>query len=434
MKEEKDCKEFTVNTKQKFKIIGGTHLRGKVFVSGSKNASLPIICATLISPGTYKLFNVPEIKDVEVMFEIIKKLGAEVKKIKKNAYEIDTRGVNSFEPDYKLIRNVRASVLLIGPLLARFGKVKIAQPGGCFIGSRALTTHFRALRDLGVSVREKENYYLLTTKGLRNGVKVILDEISVTATENILMAVSKTKYTKLRLSACEPHIEDLCRFLIKMGVKIDEVNTHNLKIYGTRRFNKNVEHKIIPDQIEAGTLAIAAAVSRGRVEIHNFISDHNDILLSKMEEAGVNFEAKNSTLIVKPTTIFKATNIRTDIYPGFPTDLQAPMAVLLTQAEGTSEIRETLYEGRLNYIKELKKLGAEAVIRDPHNALITGPTPLFGAKLSSFDLRAGATLIIAALIAVGESEIDNIHLIDRGYESIEKKLNSLGAKIKRVEE
>lgn len=425
-----NCEEK--ENKERFKIIGGVHLRGRVSVSGSKNAALPIIAATLIQPSTYRLFNVPEIEDVGTMFKIMRKMGAEIKRLKKNVFEIDTKKVSSFEPDYKLVRNIRASVLFIGPLLARFGKVKIAQPGGCFIGSRALTTHFKALKDLGVSVKERENYYYLSTKGLLSGKKIILNEMSVTATENMLMAVSRLKFIKLRMSASEPHIEDLCRFLVKLGVKIEGVNTHNLKIYGAKRFKKNVEHKIIPDQIEAGTLAIAAAVSRGRVEINNFISDHNDLLLKKFEEIGVNFEAKNSALIIKPTTIFKATNIRTDVYPGFPTDLQAPMAVLLTQAEGTSEIHETMYEGRLNYIKELCKMGAEAVIRDSHHALITGPTPLFGTKISSFDLRAGATLIIASLIAEGESEIGNIHLIDRGYENIEGKLNILGAKIKRV--
>jgi len=417
---------------EKFRIRGGTHLRGRVQVSGSKNAALPIIAATLISPGIYTLSNVPEIRDVGIMFEIMKKMGAEVKKNKKNVFEINTKVISSFEPDYKLVRNMRASVLFIGPLLARFGKVKIAQPGGCFIGSRPLTTHFDALKKIGVSVKERENYYYLSTKGLTSGKKIIFSEMSVTATENLLMAVSRTKFTKLRLAASEPHIEDLCRFLVKMGIKIEGINTHNLKIYGVKRFNKNIEHKIIPDQIEAGTLAIASAVSRGRVEINNFISDHNDLLLAKFEEIGVNFEAKNSTLIVKPTTIFRATNVRTDIYPGFPTDLQAPMAVLLTQAEGTSEIHETMYEGRLNYIKELRKMGAEVIIRDPHHALITGPTPLFGTKISSFDLRAGATLIIASLIAEGSSEIDNIHLIDRGYENIEGKLNSLGARIERI--
>jgi len=417
---------------EKFKITGSAHLRGKVSVSGSKNAALPIIAATLINPSSYRLSNVPEIEDVFTMFEIIRKLGGKVTKIKKNIFVVDTKKVKSWEPNYKLVRNIRASVLLIGPLLARFGKVKIAQPGGCFIGSRPLTTHFKTLRELGVFIKERKNYYFLEAPKLHDNQKIVLGEMSVTATENILMAVSRTKNTRLRMAACEPHVEDLCRFLIKMGVKIKGINTHNLRIYGTKNLNKNIKHKIIPDQIEAGTLAIAAAVSRGEVEITNFVSDHNDLLLAKFEEIGVNFEVSRNKLIIKPSTIFKATTIRTDIYPGFPTDLQAPMAILLTQAEGTSEIHETMYEGRLNYVQELKKMGAEVIIRDIHHVLITGPTPLFGTTISSFDLRAGATLIIAALIAEGESKIDNIHLIDRGYENIEEKLNKLGAKIERL--
>lgn len=416
---------------ENFVIKGGAHLRGEVTVSGSKNAALPIIAATLITPAAYRLKNVPEIDDVKNMLEIIEKMGAKIKSFNNNVLEIDTNEVNSFEPDYKLVRNMRASVLFIGPLLARFGKVKIAQPGGCFIGSRPLTTHFKALEDLGVEVKEEGNYYYLEVKELKEKRRVILNEISVTATENILMLASKTKLTEIRLAASEPHVVDLCNFLEKMGVKIEGKGSYNLKITGNG-YKKFIEHEIIPDQIEAGTLAIAAAVSRGNVKINNFISEHNDILLVKMEEMGVNFEVKDNSLFVKPSTSFKATNIRTDVYPGFPTDLQAPMAVLLTQAEGTSEIHETLYEGRLNYIKELEKMGAEVVIKDPNHALVTGPTPLFGTSISSFDLRAGATLIIASLIAEGQSNIDNIHLIDRGYERIEEKLNKLGANISRV--
>jgi len=417
---------------EKFKIIGGTHLRGKVTVSGSKNAVLPIIAATIIHPAVYKLSNVPEIDDVKIMLKIMRKMGAEIKKVRKNVFEINTKKISSYEPDYKLVRNIRASVLFIGPLLARFGKVKIAQPGGCFIGSRPLTTHFTAFEKLGVSIEEEGGYYILSAKRMKTNKKVVLGEISVTATENILMAASKINFTKIRLAASEPHVEDLCNFLIKIGVTIEGINTHNLKVYGNRNFKSYIEHRIIPDQIEAGTLAIAAAVSRGNVEINDFISDHNDILLNKFEEIGINFEARDKKLFIKPSTVLKAVNIRTDIYPGFPTDLQAPMVVLLTQAEGTSEINETMFESRFGYMQELKKMGADVVISGVHHALVTGSVPLYGTKISSFDLRAGATLIIASLIAEGESEIDNIYLIDRGYENIEKKLNSLGAKIERV--
>jgi UDP-N-acetylglucosamine 1-carboxyvinyltransferase len=417
--------------KEKFIMSGNAHLKGTITVSGSKNAALPIICATLMHPGNYTLKNVPEINDVKVIFEIIEKLGAKVSRKKINVYEINTKNLNSWEPDLKLVRNVRASILLIGPLLYRFGRVKIAQPGGCFIGSRPLLTHFKALRDMGVRIIRSGEYYHLSIKKIKDNNTIILRELSVTATAIAIMVAALTKKTKIRLAAAEPHIEDLCDFLKKMGVDLKGCGTHNITV-SKKKLSSNFSHTIIPDQIEAGTLAVAAVVSRGAVTIKNFIPQHHDALLSKFEEMGVNFIIKKNILYIKRTTILKPTDIRTDIYPGFPTDLQAPMAVLLTQAEGTSEIHETMFEGRLNYIKELKKMGADVVIRDAHHALISGPTALYGKKIKSFDLRAGATLIIAGLIAEGESEISEIHLIDRGYEKIEEKLNSLGANIKRV--
>lgn len=426
-----NCKNQEV--KEQYVLEGGTHLSGRVKVSGFKNSALPIIAATVISPGIYKLRNVPEIKDVFHMFDIVEGLGGKVNKLKKSIYELDTRKIKSYTPNRKLVRNIRASILFIGSLLARFGKTNIAQPGGCFIGSRPLGTHFKALRDLGVRIIRRGDYYSIAIRELKDESRIVLTELSVTATAIILMLASRAKRTEIRLAAAEPHIEDLCKFLKKMGLKIEGCGSHNIVIWGTKKFNKKVEHTIMPDQIEAGTFAIAAAASRAEVEIENFIISHNDALLAKFEEMGVNFEIKSKNrLLVKRSTILRAVNIRTDIYPGFPTDLQAPMAVLLTQAEGTSEIHETMYEGRLNYIKELRKMGAEAIIKDPHHALITGPTPLFGKTITSFDLRAGATLIIASLIAEGESTIKDIHLIDRGYENIEDKLTKLGAVIKRV--
>lgn len=419
--------------KEKYILKGGTHLRGRVKVSGSKNAALPIIAATIINSGVYKLRNIPEIQDVLHMLDIVEGLGGKVTRLAKNVYEVDTRKVNSSKPDKKLVRNIRASILFIGSLLARFGKINIAQPGGCFIGSRSLATHFKALRDMGVRIIRRGEYYSISMKEPKKESKIILTEMSVTATAIVLMLASRATKTEIRLAAAEPHIEDLCKFLKKLGVKIEGCGSHNIVVYGSKRLKSRIEHTIIPDQIEAGTFAIAAAASRAEVEIDNFIAIHNDALLAKFEEMGVNFEIKSKgKLLIKRSTILKAINIRTDVYPGFPTDLQAPMAVLLTQVEGTSEIHETLYEGRLNYIKELRRMGAGALIKDPHHAIISGPTPLFGKTITSFDLRAGATLIIAALIAEGESTIKDIHLIDRGYENIENKLIKLGAKIKRI--
>jgi len=425
--------EIRKNSKcnEKFIMSGNAHLKGEVTVSGSKNASLPIICATLMYPGIYILKNVPEINDVKVILEIIEKLGGKIVNKKVGVYEIDTHNVNSWQPDLKLVRNVRASILLIGPLLYRFGKVRIAQPGGCIIGSRPLLTHFKALRDMGIRIIRSGEYYNISVKKLKENNTIILRELSVTATAIAIMVAALNKKTTIRLAAAEPHVEDLCTFLKKLGLELKGCGTHNI-IVSSKKLKGGFSHTIIPDQIEASTLAIAGVVSRGPVIIKNFVPEHNDALLSKFEEMGVNFETRKNNLYIKRTTILKPIDIRTDIYPGFPTDLQAPMAVLLTQAEGTSEIHETMFEGRLNYMKELKKMGADVVIRDAHHALISGPTALYGTKIRSFDLRAGATLIIAGLIAQGESEISDIHLIDRGYEKIEDKLNSLGANIKRI--
>jgi UDP-N-acetylglucosamine 1-carboxyvinyltransferase len=415
----------------KLVINGPCKLSGEFTVSGSKNASLPIICATLLASGIFKITNIPEISDIKNLLEIISKIGGKYT-LENNTLTIDTGGINSFEPDPKKVRNIRASILLLGPLLSRFKEVKIAYPGGCFIGARPVETHIRALSDLGAEIVECQDSYHLRCEELK-GTKIILNEISVTGTENAIMAaVLANGETEIRLAACEPHVEDLCNFLNKMGAKISGIGTHNIKIVGVSKL-KAIEYSVIPDQIEAGTIAIAAAASRGDLIIRGYIQDHQDILTKKFEEIGVNYKLLNNNSIhIKPTHNFRPTKIRTDIYPGFPTDLQAPISILLTQASGNSEVYETLFEGRLNYINELNKMGANGIIKSAHEAIITGPTPLFGTDIVSLDLRAGATLIIAAFIASGESTINQAEIIDRGYEKIDERLNAIGANIKRT--
>lgn len=413
-------------------IKGPCSLNGKITVNGSKNAALPILAATLLTGGKFVISNVPMILDIEHLLSILEDLGAKVH-YADNVCEIDTTNVKSFEPDASKVKHIRASVLLFGPLLARFNQAKIAHPGGCFIGARPVGTHFDALAGLGVGVANKDNSYCLKTNGLV-GNRVVLNEISVTATENVIMAAVLAKgTTELRLAATEPHVVDLCNFLIKMGAKITGIGTHNLTITGVKRLQA-VEYSICYDQIEAGTFAIAAAASRGELEIQGFVANDQDILVKLLLDANVNIEIKNEdTAIVKKSTSFKAlAKIRTDIYPNFPSDLQAPMGVLMTQAEGTSTILETMFEGRLNYINELNKMGADCLIKNAREATITGPTPLFGTTIESFDLRAGATLLIASFIAQGESIIDKAEIIDRGYEKIDERLNALGANIQRV--
>lgn len=416
----------------KFIIQGGKSLEGEIEVSGAKNAALKMIAAAILTDETVILNHVPDIKDIQTMQAILENLGASVK-FADHRMTLNCAGIKKPEPDYQLVKHMRGSVVVIGPLLARFSRTKIPQPGGCLIGSRPIDTHINALKQLNVQFEQDQDYYYFSTKGLR-GNRVVLDEMSVTATENVLMAATLAKgTTEIHLAAAEPEVEDLAKMLIKMGAKIKGAGTPVITVEGVKKLH-SVEHEVIPDRIEAGTLAIAAAVSRGDVRIKNVIPSHQDIVWQKLKKANVNFVMEdNNILHVKPTTIFNPINIDTRPYPGYPTDLQAPLSVLLTQANGTSRIFETMYEGRLGYVKELEKMGAEIKTMDAHTVVINGPTPLYGKAITSFDIRAGATLIIAALIAQGESVIDRIELVDRGYENLDERLRKLGARIKRIE-
>lgn len=417
---------------EKFIINGPCKLTGEIQVAGSKNAALPIIAATILAGGKYKISNVPMILDIENMLSILTDLGAKTT-LTNNVCEIDSTNISSFVPDARKVRNIRASILLLGPLLARFNEVVLDQPGGCFIGARPINTTLGGFEALGAVVHENDSYHLSTT-GL-TGTKIILNEPSVTGTENLVMAAVLAKgTTEIRLAATEPHVVDLCNFLTKMGANISGAGTTTIIVRGVKSL-KPTNYTLIFDQIEAGTFAIAAVASRGNVTIHGFQIDHHDILLNRMKEANVRFEILNDqTIRVLPTTHLNPLKVRTGFYPNFPTDLQAPFAVLMTQADGTSEIFETVFESRLGYINELNKMGANGIVKNAHEATITGPTPLFGTTIKSFDLRAGATLLIASLIAEGESIIENSEIIDRGYERIDERLDSLGAKITRVTE
>lgn len=414
----------------KFIITGGRPLRGKINVSGAKNAALPIIAATLLTRKPCTITNVPRIGDVLVMLRILEKLGAQVE-FKNHTLKICTRNVKSYKPDIKLVGQLRASIVLLGALLARFGKAQIHYPGGCLIGARPLDTHLQAFKDLGAKIRSQGKIYYFELKHPRKK-KIILAEMSVTATENILLAcATSSDKNEIRLAACEPEIENLIDFLKKMGVKIKGKGTHNLEITGSSSL-KSANIKIIPDRIEAATLVILGAATKSQIEIGNVNLDHLDMFLNKAKEVGINLQTRKNSIIIKPSQKFNPVKIRTDVYPGFATDFQAPFAVLLTQAKGKSIIFETLFENRFGYIGELVKMGAKAKLNDLHRVEIYGPTKLRGTKINSLDLRAGATLVIAALCAQGTSEINNVEVIDRGYEALDKRLSKLGAKIKRV--
>ncbi len=415
----------------KFVIRGGKPLRGKIRAGGMKNAATPIIAATLLTDEECVIDNVPKISDVERMLDILKSLGARAEWTNEHEVTICAKDVDIKSLDEKTVKSMRSSILFLGSLLARFKKVSIPEPGGCIIGNRPPDTHFYALGKLGAKVTRENGHYHLEADKLVGSI-VILPEFSVTATENLLMAASLAEgVTEVRLAAAEPHVQDLIKFLNNMGAEIRGAGTHNLSINGVKKLH-GARHTLIPDQIEIGTLAVAAAVSRGEVTIENVMPEYLDIILLKLKEARVNLEVGNNFLKIKPSANLCAFKLQTLPYPGFPTDLQAPFGVLATQCNGTTLIADPMFEGRMGYIGELIKMGANAIVADPHRVVINGPTPLYGQEIKSFDLRAGATLVIAGIIASGETVINEAEIVDRGYEAIEKRLAALGADIKRV--
>ena len=419
---------------QKFVINGGKPLSGKVDIRGAKNAATPILSACLLTKEECVIDNIPLVADVLKMIEILESMGVETEWVGERKLRVKAgEGVDPEKMDFSLVGQMRSSILLLGSLLARFKKFKIKHPGGCIIGARPVGIHFDALEALGTEITQDGDFYYLKADKLI-GKEIILKEFSVTATENLMMAATLAEgTTTIKIAAIEPHVQDLARFLNKMGAKIKGLGVHTIQIRGVEKL-RGAEHKIIPDPIEAGTFVIVAAATKGNVEINDIKPRELDLVLEKLKEMGVSFEIGNDKIIIKPTSKLNAVRkIETRTYPGVPTDLQAPFAVLATQAEGTTLIHDTMYEGRLAYINELNKMGANAVICDPHRALVTGPTPLYGQNITSFDLRSGATLIIAALLAKGQSVIEKAEQIDRGYEKIEERLRDLGADIKRVE-
>lgn len=421
---------------ESFVINGNKPLRGEIEVMGSKNAATPILAACLLTDEPCFIDNLPLIEDVFRMLEIMESIGVKITWLDKRKIKVEAAGIDLKEMKIDLVSKMRSSILLIGPLLVRRGEIKMPHPGGCIIGARPVGTHFDALTDLGAEIFQDGNFYYLKGKKLRPA-EIVLGEFSVTATENILMVASLLNgKTILKIAATEPHVQDLCFFLKKMGAKIKGVGTYNLEIEGVKKL-KGARHNIIPDTNEAGTFIILAAAARAKILIKNLKINHLDLVLKKIKEMGANFEVKKNknrdALLVKPAGVYKSAKIQTMPYPGIPTDLQAPFGVLCTQAEGTSLIHDPLYEGRLKYLDELNKMGANAIICDPHRAIITGPTSFYGTKIISYDLRAGASLIIAALIAKGESTISDIYQVDRGYEKIDERLRMLGADIRRVE-
>ncbi len=421
-------------------IEGKTKLEGVIDVKGSKNAATPIIAATLLTSKTCILDNIPIIEDVKKMLEIVKKLGAEVEYLGERRVKITAKDIDPENLDLDLVNKMRSSILFIGPLLARFGKISTPQPGGCVIGARSIETHLHALSKMGADITEtevKKNgegrqsiYNFESKKGL-TGKEIVLDELSVTATENVLMAACLAKgKTVIKIAAAEPHVQDLAVFLKKMGADIKGEGTNTIEIVGKESLD-GAEHFICYDYIEAGTFILLAIAAKGNVTVKNVPVDHLELLLHKLKSFGASLKIESDSVIISPGKEFTMSKIQAMPYPGIPTDLQAPIGVLATQTKGLTLIHDPLYEGRLKYLEELNKMGAEIVVCDPHRAIINGPTRLHGVSLDPMDLRAGAALIIAGIIAEGTTIIKDASQADRGYEDIDKRLNIIGAKIKR---
>lgn len=416
----------------KFIINGKNKIEGEINVSGMKNATTPILAATLLTKETCIISNVPNISDVRSVIEIMKNIGSNIEYLDEHTLKISNKDINPCQLDEKAVRKMRSSILFMGPLLARFHEIDLPEPGGCIIGNRPLDSHISGFQQLGAQVVKNSRSYKMSVDKLI-GSKITLPEFSVTATENIIMAaVLAEGTTNIHLAACEPHVQDLCNFLNKIGAKISGIGTHQITIEGVKEL-KGTEHKIIPDQIEIGTFIVLAAATHGKLKINNIEIEHLDIILLKLKEIGVEFEVGDNYLTILPTSNLKSFKLQTLPYPGFPTDLQSVFGVLATQCQGTTLIQDPLFEGRMGYLNELIKMGANAIIADPHRAIISGPTPLYGTEIKSLDLRAGAALIIAALLADGESVLDNVEIIDRGYEKIEERLSNIGAKIQRID-
>lgn len=419
---------------QKFIIKGGKKLNGVVEIGGYKNAAGAILAATLLTDKECVIDNLPLVEDVLNLIKVLESIGVEVSWLDKRKVKVKAGAkVDPGKMDYDLINKMRISVLLIGPLLARFKHFKIPHPGGDKIGARSIETHLEGLKILGAEIETANEFYKFSAKNLKNR-EIVLREFSVTATENLLMAASLTPgKTVIKIAAAEPQVQDTAAMLKKMGAEITGVGTHTIEITGKKSLS-GVIHFIIPDLLEAGTFIAAAAATGGNVEVKNVIPEHLFLFLEKLKDIGVNLEIKTNSVVVNPSKNLKAVKIQALPYPGFPTDLQPMMAALLTQARGKSLIHDPLFEARLSYAGELKKMGADIEIVDPHRAFILGPAKLKGAKIASSDIRAGAALVIAGLIAEGQTEISDIFQIDRGYEKIEEKLQKLGADIERVEE
>ena len=420
----------------KLLISGQRKLRGHVRISGAKNAALPIFMASLLSSDKLELINVPELQDIKTTIKLLKVLGVVVSK-KETSINFNASKINNFDAPYELVKTMRASILVLGPLLARFGKARVSMPGGCAIGSRPVDIHIKGLEAMGAKIAINHGYIEASSSHLPNGrlygAKIFMDQVTVTGTENLLMAaVLADGVTSLDNAAREPEVVDLGECLQKMGANIQGLGSDKITIKGVPNL-KGASHKIMFDRIEAGTYMVAAAMTGGEITCQNVDPSKMESILQKLLESGAEITTKKNSVTVRANKKLNAVNINTAPYPGFPTDMQAQFMALNTFSNGVGEITETIFENRFMHVQELRRMGALIDIK--HNtAIIRGGDLLEGAKVMATDLRASAGLILAALVAKGDTQIDRIYHLDRGYERLEEKFNQLGANIKRIYE
>ncbi|MBI5375379.1 MAG: UDP-N-acetylglucosamine 1-carboxyvinyltransferase [Candidatus Schekmanbacteria bacterium] len=415
---------------EKIVVTGGKKLNGEVLISGAKNSALPAMAASLLTRGKSVIRNVPHLRDIETFRLLLQHLGAKVKWTDTNTIEIDTSAVNCFDAPYDLVRTMRASVLVLGPLLAKYGKTKVSLPGGCAIGARPINFHLHGMEQLGGKIK-LENGYVDATAGRLAGAHIAFDMPTVTGTENVLMASALAKgKTVIENAACEPEIGDLAGMLRQMGAKISGEGTERIEVTGRAKL-KPLEWDVIPDRIETGTFLVAAAITGGEVTVRKCVPNHITALLNKLRESGANVTEGEDWITLKNGGGLKSVDIKTSPYPGFATDMQAQFMALMSLAEGVSVITETVFENRFMHVGELLRMGADITING-NTAVVRGVKSLKGAPVMATDLRASASLIIAGLAAKGDTLVQRIYHIDRGYEKIEKKFEGLGARIKRI--
>ncbi|SFG76410.1 UDP-N-acetylglucosamine 1-carboxyvinyltransferase [Neptunomonas qingdaonensis] len=413
-------------------IEGGVRLNGEVRISGAKNSALPILAATLLADEPVTICNLPHLHDITTMLELIRRTGVELTVDEKLSVEVDTRNIKDFHAPYELVKTMRASILVLGPLLAHYGQADVSLPGGCAIGSRPVDLHIRGLEAMGAEITVDAGYIHARSNGRLKGAKILFDIVTVTGTENLLMAATLAEgQTILENAAREPEVVDLANCLIAMGADIKGAGTDTIIINGVESL-KGCRYSVMPDRIETGTYLVAAAATRGYVKTKNTRADILDAVLLKLTEAGAKIEVGDDWISLdmegrRP----KSVNITTAPYPAFPTDMQAQFAALNSVAEGVGHIKETIFENRFMHMQEMIRLGANILI-DGNSATIEGEERLQGAPVMATDLRASASLVIAGLVADGETTIDRIYHIDRGYECIEEKLQMMGARIRRI--